>query len=157
MLCREESSWIRWVYCGTIAFGEGGLLPGAASCVAAGFRDLGAVRVKVDADSITFKSGWTPMFSGWNALAPFGSGLLEVDAAARKIRYRLSLLSLIVRATVSIAVMAGLGLLIGFPVVLLAGFLTLGWLWLVGGSLLFGIPQFEKFVRRSVSAAPHVS
>lgn len=51
-----------------------------------------------------------------------------------------------------------MGLLIGFfPKVLLAGFLTLGWLWFIGGNLLFGIPQFEKFVRRSASSVPHIS
>ncbi len=146
---------MRWVYCGSVAFSEGRLLPGAASRVAENLRTLGAERVVVDGDRVSFKSGWTPMFSGWNALSPFGSGELEADATAQRIRYRLSLLSLIVRASVAIGVMGVLGLLIGFfPGVLLAGFLAFGWLWLVGGSLLIGIPYFERFLCQSVSGAP---
>lgn len=156
MLHRDKDSWVRWACCGSVGFGEGGLLPGVASRVAAGFHDLGAERMDVNADTVTFKSGWTPMFSGWNVLAPFGSGVLEVDAAADEIRYRLSLLSLIVRVTVAIVVMGSFGLLMRFPGVLLAGFLAVGWLWLVGGNLLIGVPHFERFLRRSVSAAPEI-
>lgn len=127
--------------------------PGAASRVAAGFRNLGTERVDLDGDTVTFKSGWTPVFSGWNALGPFGSGELEVDTVVRKIRYRLSLFSLVVRATVTIGVMGLFGWLAHFPGVLFASFLAFDWLWLVSGSLTFGVPKFETFVRRAVSSA----
>ena len=95
------------------------------------------------------------LVSNWNILVPFGFGDLTVDSDARKVRYTLNCWQLVVVTTVMIVLAA---------VILLASVRDSGgktlwllpfmWLWLVGGNLAIGIPQFKSLVTRAVATAP---
>jgi hypothetical protein len=109
--------------------------------------------VTVEQNRVSFTSGLFRLVSNWNVLVPFGFGDLMVDAAARRIRYRLSYRQLMIFATVMAGVMA---VFISFVSRTWAGlvFIPFMYIWLVGANLAIGIPRFDGFLRRAIETAP---
>jgi hypothetical protein len=116
-------------------------------------RDAQASSVQVAGSEIRFTGGLFRIVSNWNVLVPFGSGELRADTNSRQIVYRLSFRQLMVVATCQIG-MLGVIILVAsrswLPLVLL----PIGWLGLVGGNLIIGLPRFRAFVEHAVSTAP---
>lgn len=122
-------------------------------------REVRAAHVRVNGRSVTFTGGIFRMVMNWNVLVPFTFGRLEIDPVERRIRYRLTITQLLVGATLCIV---GMGLFILSIPMSDAGWLPwvglpFMWLWVVGGNLLFGLPQFDGFLRRSVATAVRCS
>lgn len=126
------------------------LLAHLAGCM----RKLDARAIRISLDSVSFSGGPFRLVSNWNILVPFDHGELVVDEVTHEVRYRLSFRFLVFAVTA----------LVGFagvsewyagnhdPVILL--FVAFGWLFLVGGNLMTGIPRFERFLRNAIDSLP---
>jgi hypothetical protein len=78
-----------------------------------------------------------------------------VDAAAGRVRYRLSYRQLVIFATVMTGVMA---VFVSFESRTWAGLVFIPFMygWLVGANLAIGIPRFDGFLRRAIETAPRI-
>jgi hypothetical protein len=79
-----------------------------------------------------------------------------VHADRRIVVYKLNFRQLILAATASITFMAGTMAVLSFPSTSFA-FLPIGWIWLVGANLGFGLPRFNSFLRRAIDTAPRLT
>ena len=110
-------------------------------------RQARASSVAVDDHHIRFVGGLFRMVSNWNVLGLFDSGELYVDAAGRRVTYRLRFVELLVVATGMITFMGAAILIVsGFKTLIILPFM---WLLLVGGNLAIGIPRFHYLVKRA--------
>jgi hypothetical protein len=111
--------------------------------------------VTVEQNRVSFTSGLFRLVSNWNVLVPFGFGDLMVDAAAGRVRYRLSYRQLVIFATVMTGVMA---VFVSFESRTWAGLVFIPFMygWLVGANLAIGIPRFDGFLRRAIETAPRI-
>ncbi len=152
----NKKCWVFPKYCGAVRFDEKVLTAVLPTHLAACLRNAEAWEVTVDGDRVTFTgSAMGPVCSfKWPVLAPFGCGELEIDSVTREVRYRLRVAHLIVFATVGVCAMAAIGLSGQFPKIIMILFLLIAWMWVVGGSLLIGVPTFTGFLRRSIASAP---
>lgn len=157
MAVREDKrQWSFPQYCGAVGFREDVMVSVLPAHLAACRRDVGAWKVVVDGDRITFTGSaiGTAFGPGRNTLAPFGCGELELDSTVREVRYRLRLQPLIALAAVAVG-FAGAFLFCGkIPTVGIAFALPVVGIILVGGNLLFGVLIFSGFLHRSIAKAP---
>ncbi|MHC4201600.1 MAG: hypothetical protein ACYSU0_16565, partial [Planctomycetota bacterium] len=90
------------MYTGTIHVDEdaqaSALMPHLVECL----RRVSARHITVDGNRIAFKGGPFRFVSRWHVLAPFGAGELEFLPTTRQVRYRLSLVQLIIAVTVTL-------------------------------------------------------
>jgi hypothetical protein len=141
-------------YSGTIDFNQdidAAVLP---SHLAANLRGVYASSVKMEVNRVAFTGGAFRFVSSWNVLVPFGFGEITVDSDALQIRYRLSFRQLFIFAIAGLAYVAWFLYSSGAPRQMLAIFIPVGLIWLVGGNLAIGIPRFNGFVRRAIETAP---
>ncbi len=113
-------------------------------------REVKARRITVTDHAVSFRGGMFRFVGKWNVLVPFGHGELMVDEQKRELRYRLSIRQMVLLVTFVVAaatIAAWVGLQTG-PGILLVS--AVGWIWLVGGNLLIGIPRFKRFLRKAV-------
>lgn len=159
MAREDKKRWRFPMYRGTVGFGEDVTASVLSTHLAACLRDVGAWKAIVDCDRVTFAGSamGTAFGSMRNVLAPFGSGELEIDPVARKIRYRLRVVHLLAIGTVAVCCQGAILLAVHFPPVGIVLFLPFAWALVVGGSLSFGIHSFTGFLQRSISSAPKVS
>ncbi len=160
---RGDTSGLRWpTYSGAVPLHKDRLSSALPTHLAQCLRGIHAWQVAVDGNRVTFASGMCPILTAdSNVLNPFASGELEVDFATRQVRYRLSLAQLMIVASVLVGLVGVFTLFImlltPLPWTFIALAMTIQWIWLVGGNLLFGIPHFTTFLRRSISTAPMTS
>jgi predicted MFS family arabinose efflux permease len=91
-------------------------------------------------------------------LVPFGFGELTVDGNVRRVQYRLSFRQIMLVATALMLFMTAFLLFEGppKPPLRLLVIIPLGWAWLVGGNLAYGLPHFASFLRRAIETAPRL-
>ena len=111
--------------------------------------------VRVESGRVTFQGGSLWVWS-WNVLGPFGSGDLTVDAVTRHVRYRVSVLQLVLLATILVGIMAVSLVQESAPYQVLRC-IPFAWALLIGGNLAIGIPRLQSFVRRSINSAPRLT
>jgi hypothetical protein len=111
--------------------------------------------VVVQGNCVMFTGGVFRWVDNWNILVPFGSGKLDISPGDGHIRYCLNFRQLVVATTalVGLMVLALLAVRLWQPLL----FIPVGWLWVVGGNLMLGIPRFERFLRDRISTAPRLS
>ena len=131
---------------------QGMLATHLADCL----RQINARTVRIDRDFVSFTGGIFGDGSKWDLLIPFGFGDLTIDSNSHQLRYRLSFRQLFAVTAVLAAIIFVLtsywsrwsdGLIVGI----------VGWVWLVGLSLLIGLPRFKKFVRGAIDTAPRTT
>jgi hypothetical protein len=120
--------------------------------LASTLQSVDARRIEVCDDRVKFNGGMFRLVGSWNVLHPFGSGILVVDPVGRQVRYQLSFSQLLVATTIVIILIAIVALVnIGWQPLIA---LPIGWIWLVGGSLVIGLSRFHRFIQKALAGAP---
>jgi len=103
---------------------------------------------------LSFRGGIFRFVDNWNALVPFGRGQLIVDDERHAVRYHVSFRQLTYAATIMVVFGAAGGWFATKHDPVVSLFFAFGWLWLVGGNLMIGIPRFQRFLRKAIDNAP---
>ena len=150
----QRESILSLTYTGTLEFDAGVDTTALIVHLADYLRKLEARDIRISQASVSFRGGLFRAVSNWNILIPFGYGKLIVDETAHQVRYGLSFRQLICVVTTMLA----LACLIEWSVATFDSVVPLvlgiGWLWLVGGNLMLGIPRFRRFLRGAIDSLP---
>jgi len=123
-----------------------------ASCL----RSVDANDVQVTDKIVAFRGGIFRFVTNWNVLVAFGSGDLTIDPKRCKVQYCVSYGQFVILALITAFVVAAYLLIVGG---LEATATVLGLLFFcfaaVSLNLVWRIYNFKRFLRRSLTTAPH--